>query len=417
MPNSRTAGLWRSMVPEPGPVRPLAVAALTSRAGRGLFTTVLPLYLTRVVGLPASQVGIGLTLASLVGLAAGIPAGYLSDVLGPRGLRAVARVAEALLLCGYVLFDSFAGFLVVACLVTLFESSGLAAEGALIAGSAKPEQRVHTRAYLRAVNNAGWTLGAFIAGGALLADSRRAYLVVVLVAAGCYLVSAAATMRVPAVPPVPRTKDGPRWVVLRDRPFVLLTMLNAVLGMNLGLFTVAVPLFMTTRTHVPVALYSVLVLINTVAATVFQVRASKGSDTVPGAARAQLRAGILLAGCCVLFALADGRGSWLAAALLLAGAAVHVAGELYQSAGAWGLSFELAPEHAVGQYQGMYGVGRDLGQILTPVVATAAMVSWGWAGCLLLGAMFLAAGVAVPPAARWAERRTARIAAPQEAAV
>ncbi|MEW2624770.1 MFS transporter [Streptomyces sp. NPDC048106] len=417
MPNLRTAELWRSVIPEPGPVRGLAVAALTSRVGRGLFATVLPLYLTREVGLPAGQVGIGLTLASLVGLTVGVPAGYLSDVFGPRGLRAAARTAEALLLCGYVLLDSFAAFLVVACAVTLFESAGLAAEGALIAGSAAPDQRVRTRAYLRSVNNAGWTLGAVIAGGALLADTGRAYQVVVLIAAGCYLVSAAATMRVPAVPPVPRTKDGPRWVVLRDRPFVLLTMLNAVLGMNLGLFTVALPLFITTHTKVPVALYSVIVLINSIAATVFQVRASKGSDTVRGAATAQLRSGILFAGCCALWALADGQSVWLAAAFLLAGAGVHVAGELFQSAGAWGLSFELAPEHAVGQYQGMFGVGRDLGQILTPVVATTAMVSGGWVGCLLLGAMFLIAGVAVPPAARWAENRMVGITGPQEAAV
>ncbi|MFD7919949.1 MFS transporter [Streptomyces sp. NPDC059740] len=397
-------------------MRPLAVAALTSRIGRGLFYTVLPLYLTRVVGLPAGEVGVGLTVASLVGMAGGVPAGHLSDRLGPRGLRAAARTAEALLLCGYALVEGFAAFLVVACLVTLFESSGLAAEGALIAGSVPSEQRVRTRAYLRAVTNAGWAVGALLAGAALLSDTRRAYVAVLLVAAGCYLLSALATLRVPAVPAVPRSTDGPRWVVLRDRPFVALTLLNAALGMNLGLFTVALPLYIAAHTDVPVALYSVLVLVNTVSATLFQVRVSRGTDTVRGAARAQLRAGVMLAGCCVLFALADGRTLWLAGAFLVAGCAVHVTGELYQAAGSWGLSFELAPEHAVGQYQGLFGVGRDLGQVLTPLVATGAMVGWGWGGCLALGAMFLVAGLAVPPVARRAESRFATLPGPQQAA-
>ncbi len=405
----------KAVIPEPGPVRPLAVAALTSRTGRGLFYTVLPLYLTRAVGLPAEQVGIGLTLASLAGMACGVPAGYLSDILGPRGLRAAARTAEALLLCGYALIGNFIGFLVVACLVTLFESSGLAAEGALIAGSVPAAQRVRTRAYLRSITNAGWSAGALLAGGALLEDTREAYVVVLLVAAACYLVSAVATMKVPAVPAVPRKGDGPRWVVLRDRPFVVLTLLNGVLSMNLGLFTVALPLFIAARTDVPVALYSVLVLINTISATVFQVRVSRGTDTVAGSATAQLRSGVLLAGCCALFALADGRPTWLACVFLVFGCAVHVTGELFQSAGSWGLSFELAPDNAVGQYQGLFGMGRDLGQILTPVVATGAMVGWGWAGCLLLGAMFLVTGVVVPPAARVAERRFAATAQAQRA--
>ncbi|MER5968947.1 MFS transporter [Streptomyces sp. NPDC002055] len=410
MPGPQLQALRRAVVPAPGPVRPLALATFTSRVGRGLFYTVLPLYLTRSVDLPASRVALGLTLASLVGLLAGIPAGHLADRLGPRGVRAVVRAAEALLLCGYTLVGNFAAFLVVACLVTFFESAGLAAEGALIAGSVPTEHRVRTRAYLRSVTNAAWSLGALLAGAALLRDTRTAYVLVMLGAAACYLASALATLRVPAVPPVPRKQDGPRRVALRDRPYAALTLLNGVLGMNLGLFTVALPLFIAARTNAPVALYSLLALINTVAATVFQVRASRGTDTVAGAASAQSRSGLLLAACCILFAAADGRSAWVAGAFLIAGCAVHVAGELLQAAGSWGLSFELAPEDAVGQYQGLYGMGRDLGQILTPVVATGALVDGGGTGALLLGGVFLAAGLAVPPTARWAERSRATAA-------
>jgi hypothetical protein len=403
------------LFPERGPVRVLAVATFASRLGRGLFYTILPLYLTRAVGIPAGEVGLGLTLAALLGLLAGLPGGHLADVLGARGVRIGCRLAEAVLLCGYTVIAGFGGFLVVASLVTFAESAGMAAEGALIAAAVPGEQRVRTRAYLRSVTNAAWSVGAVVAGAALIGDSRGDYVAVILVAAACYLVSALATLRMSPIEPAQRPAEGPRWIAVRDRPYVALTLLNAVLGMNLGLFTVALPLFIAQRTHAPVALYAGLSLLNTLVVMLFQVRASRRTETIAGAAGAQLRSGLLLAACCVVFAMADGRSAWLAGVLLVAGVVVHVGGELLQAAGSWGLSFELAPEHAQGQYQGLYGMGRDLAQVVTPVVATTAMVGWGWSGCLLLGVLFLAAGLGVPPTARWASRTRPAVMAPHPA--
>lgn len=403
--DSGTRPWWARMLPEPGPLRPLAVATATSRIGRGAFYTILPLYLTRVIGLTAGQVGLGLTLASLLGIVAGVLAGHLADVLGPRGLRITVRLAEALMLCGYALVGGFRGFVAVACVVAVCESAGLAAEGALIAGALLPERRVQGRAYLRAVTNAGWSVGAVLAAAALAVGSRRAYTAVILGAAACYVVSALVVRLVPPQAPIHQPRPvGPRWTALRDGPYVVLTMLNAALSMNVGMFTVALPLYIADRTRAPAALYAGLVLLNTTAATLWQVRASRNTDSVRGAAVAQRRSGVLLAVACAMFGFAEGRGVGVAGALLVVGAAVHVCGELLQAAGSWGLSFELAPHDAVGQYQGVYGAGRDLGQLLTPVVATSAMVSWGWGGCLLLGGIFLVMGGLVPPAARRAQR-------------
>ncbi|MET7685084.1 MFS transporter [Streptomyces sp. NPDC005423] len=405
LPAGTRVRYWAGALPEAGPLRPLAAATLASRVGRGLLYTILPLYLTRVVGLSAGQVGLGLTSAALLGMAVGIPAGHLADVLGPRGLRVAVRLAEATVLCGYVLVGGFGGFLVAAGAVAVCESAGEAAEGALIGGSLPPAQRVRGRAYLRAVTNVGWGLGAATAAVALAADSRPVYRGAVFAAAGCYLVSALATRRVPPPAPVRRPPGRPQWAALRDGPYAVLTLLNAVLSMNVGMFTVALPLYIADRTGAPLVLYAGLVLLNTTAAALWQQRASRSTGSVPGAATAQWRAGVLLAVACGLFALADGRGAEAACLLLSAGAAVHVYGELLQAAGSWGLSYELAPVHAVGQYQGVYGVGRSLGQLLTPVVASSAMTGWGWGGCVLLGGLFLAAGAPVPAAARWALAR------------
>ncbi|WUX57771.1 MFS transporter [Streptomyces sp. NBC_01431] len=150
MSSSAVARIRKSVILDPGPARPLAVATFASRSGRGPFHTVLPLYLTQALGLSVSRVSLGLTAASVMGLLGGVPAGRLADVRGPRGLRASARVAEALLLCCYALIGDFTEFLAVASLVAFFESVGRSAEGALVAGAIPSEDRVRSPAYLAA---------------------------------------------------------------------------------------------------------------------------------------------------------------------------------------------------------------------------------------------------------------------------
>ena len=57
----------------------MAVATFVNTIGNGMYMTVMVMYFTRSVGLPASQVGLGLTIAGLFGLAAGVPVGHLAD--------------------------------------------------------------------------------------------------------------------------------------------------------------------------------------------------------------------------------------------------------------------------------------------------------------------------------------------------
>ncbi|GAB3955837.1 hypothetical protein GCM10027614_66370 [Micromonospora vulcania] len=57
------------------------------------------------------------------------------------------------------------------------------ARGALIAGAIPADQRVHTRAYLRATTNVGISVGAVLGGFAIAADTRTGYVALILAAA------------------------------------------------------------------------------------------------------------------------------------------------------------------------------------------------------------------------------------------
>ncbi|MBQ1042327.1 MFS transporter [Micromonospora sp. C72] len=405
------------LLPEPGPSRTLALSTLVNTVGRGTWLTASALFLTRSVGLTVTQVGVALTLTALVSLVASTPMGYLADRLGPRGLQMAALLASAGCTAALVAVRSFTGFLAVGVLMALADAGTRGARGALIAGAVPPDQRVRTRAYLRAVTNVGISVGTVLAGFALAADTRGAYVTLILLDAATYVLAAAVLLRLPPVPPVPAPAHGPRLIALRDRPFLAFTVLDGLMSMHFSLINIALPLWIAGHTTAPNWLISVCLLVNTVVVILFQVRASRGTEDLTGAGRASRRAGVLLAVACALFAAGGGVPLAVAVPLLLAGALVHVVGELWHAAAGWGISFGLAPAHAHGQYQGAYGMGMQLGSMVAPVVVTTLAIGWGVPGWLVLGGVFLLLGALVPPVVRWAARTRPPAPEPEPAPV
>lgn len=407
----------RHLIPERGPIRVLAASNLARTIGNGVLVAVTVLFFTRSVGLPAEQVGLGMTAAAALGMLVSVPAGHAADLIGSRNAAVLFVAVQGLAICGYALVGGFVGFLVASTLVIAAQSAADAARGALVAGVVQGKARVRARAYLRSITNIGISIGAVAGGVALHFDSRTGYVSLLMLCGVMYLVAGSIFLRLPQVPPLDKPDVGPTWVVLRDRPFAAVALLNAVLVMNGGILTVALPIWIAERTAAPTWVYSGILLVNTVMVVLFQVRASRGSEDVAGGAKALRRCGLLLAACCALFALAAGQPAWLAVLVLVAGALVHVFGELLYSAGSWALAYELAPEHAQGQYQGLFGMSTQLGSMVTPVAATTLIIGFGWPGWLVFAVVLLAAGLAAPAVARWAEgsRQPQQLLSPAQA--
>jgi MFS family permease len=410
--------LLENIVPPKGVVRTLCLSNLAKTAGHGILMSVSVLFFIRTVGIPAQRVGLAMTIGAALGMAASIPAGRLADRTGPRNTTVGFLMLLGVFVAGYGFVDSFAGLVVVTSLALMAESSTDAARGALIAGLIPQEERVRAWSYMRAVSNLGVSLGALGGAVALYFDNRGGYVGLLIAGGAMFVVAGLAYLTVPQVAPVPEERSGPKWVVLRDAPYAVVALLNSVLVMNVAILTVALPVWLTDRTTAPEWLYSAIIVLNTVMVVLFQVRASKGSDDVPGGARTLRKSGVLLAVCCLFFALAADRPVWLAVLILLAGALVHVVGEMFYSAGSWSLAFGLAPDHAQGQYQGLFGMSTQLGTVVTPALATALLAVLGAGGWLVFSGLLLAAGLVAPAVASWASgtRRTPSPAAEESVA-
>lgn len=391
------------MLRDSAELRILSLATLVNTVGSGLLGTSVVLYFTRFVGLTAAQVGIGLTVAGVVGLIVGVPAGHLADRRGPREVTVVLILVQGVTMVGYLLVGSFAAFVVAAILVIASGQAASAVRQGLTAQVLPIDRRVEGRAFLRAVTNVGFAIGAALAGIGILLDTELAYQALIVGDALTFLVAAAVILRLPHVPPRPRRAEGPQLIVLRDRPYVAVTALVAVLSLHASLLDVGLPLWVA-RTHAPEAIVAVIFVINCVLVALLSVAFARGSETVLGAARSAVRAALLLATSCVVFVFTDGPGAVVASALLIGACVIQAGGEMAQAASGWGLAFGLAPDDAQGQYQGLSSTALAAATTVGPLLM-AGVVSAGAVGWLAYGALFLVAGFATVPVARWAAER------------
>ncbi len=83
-----------------------------------------------------------------------------------------------------------------------------------------------------------------------------------------------------------------------------------------------------------------------------------------------------------------------------------------ESSASFLLGFELAPDHAMGQYQGLYGMGMGLSTMLGPPLIALLPLGMGVPGWWLLGGILLTAGLLTKPAVAWCERTRPRYDAP-----
>jgi hypothetical protein len=339
------ARAWNAPASTPAArVRLCAIAHSTAQAA---FLAGSALFFSRVVGLSTAQIGFGLSLAGVAGLRALVPVGVLADRYGARRILVVLQAWRAGWFAVYPFVPGMALFVLVAAAV------GTAAA-------------FRTLVLLDAVS--------FLAAAVLLAR-----------------------LDLPAATgPTRRSLPGAGLRSFRDGRYLVLAACNGVLVVHTVLLAIAIPLWVGGHTSIPVATVGVLLLVNTVLAVLLQIRLSRGAEEPVGAARRQRQSGLALAGCCVLLALAGSVPAGPAVALAMVAVVALTLGEIWQSAGAWGLSYAYAPADRRSAYLSVYTLGATGTGIAGPLLVTVAVVDRGVPGWLGLAALLAAAGARRP---------------------
>jgi MFS family permease len=409
------------MLPDSAVARRLSTQSVLYAFGDGVFTTGNAVYFTQIVGLSAAQVGLGLSLSGLAVLALSVPMGRLADRYGARRMWALGAFLEALLYLSYPFIHGFWPFLLLLTAFSVVATVGGAGRGAYTIEIFPREERVRNQAFLRAALNIGFTLGAVGGGLALATDSHDVIRMVPVFSALVLTANAFLITRLPAAlagtpsggrpaseSPTP-TGTAPEAPVsspkaLKNRGYVATSVLSGIAGTHWVLLLVVIPLWLVERTDAPHWVLAWLFGTNTVLAVLFQVPAARGMNTVSGALRGvRLATGFMVLSCFLVAITGDTIG-WVSIALLLVGHMTVTGAELFESAATWGFLAELSDPYRRGEYQGVWGLGGRITNILGPAAFTWLALDQGTLGWVVIATTIVLAAALLHPAVRSAER-------------
>ena len=377
--------------------RVLALGSLINTMGNGLFSVTSALYFTRIVGLSPAQIGFAFSVSAALALGLTIPIGHLADVYSPKTLSRIITTISACAMTMYAFTTTYAMFFVTAVIIGITDRGTNAVRGALIARVGGADGRVRIRAYLRSIVNLGIAIGSLFGGAALAIDNPRLYRGLILLNACSSLTSAWLLRKLPDMAPIEHEDKPRRTEALRDRTYVALVGLQAVIAMHFLMLELIVPLWLVRETHAPRWVAAGTYLVNTVACTLFSVSTARGAEDVRFAGVLQRRGAFWIALGAVTYASAAlTQNGWVAAVVLLLGSAIHVTGELFASSGSFGIGFGLPPEHLQGQYQAVWSLGWGIGGVIGPTLLTTVILGWGIPGWITIAGLFVVAGALTP---------------------
>ena len=346
---------------------------------------------------------IGAGLSLLIGYVAG----HWSDRIGRRPLILAgwgfqALVPLALLAIGH---HVYAGLALLA-LLPAFGSLGGAADQAMIADLVAPERREAAYSSVRVAANLGVTIGPPI-GGLLLIGGHwnHLWLGTLVLSTGGFLIAWRFIPRTGAYAPEGPPQRGSFGVIIRDSPFLLFMLSSVFATMTYVATETLLPISVTTTHHLAPATWGVLMVVNPLLVTVFQLRLTRWTASIP--AWVKLGVAMPLMGVPFLLLNVNGSAPVIAFVILL-----FVIGEMLWVPTSQAVVAALAPADIRGAYMGAFGSTWSVGWALTPFLGLEVRSAYGDATMwMCVAAVGVIAGILGIVAARGHDRGPAMPAA------
>ena len=357
----------------------------------------------------------GLVVGVVTGLAvvAAPFAGPLIDRVGSRATAAASLVALAAGFTGLALADTPLKAFIAAAAAGVGNGGLQPSQSALLASLAPPELRHRAGAVSRVASNLGVGVGGVL-GGAIAVHGLNGFVLLFLLNALTYVMYAVILVVGVRGDARPTPIAGGYGVVLRDRAFVRLALINiAVIAVGWGVFSWIVPAYARGEIGVSTRLIGFLVFANAVTVVLAQIPLAKAAEGRGRAATMALGASTLV-GACLLVTAAGLLELRLAAAVLLVAVVVVGVGECLHTTVLMPLVADLAPAALRGRYMAVMALSWWLGLALAPTLAAQLLSVSPPAAMLASAGVALAAAVSalmlereIPPPIRLTPRPAA----------
>lgn len=377
-------------------LRPVAVVSLLYSTAFSTFWSFVAIWAVDALGARASSVGVMFVFSSLAVVLGGYVSGRLSDHIGRRPVIVFGLAAQSLVVLGLVLVDDVFLGLTLVVLAGAFSAPTLTGTNAIVADLVEPARQETGYAAVRVAQNLGLVLGPPVAALLLFLGDWHAFLIGV--ACVGFVGAGVASTWLPAVGAQARESVPRRALLLiaRDVPFLLL-LVSTFLGFVVYVpFEVVLPIVAVETFGLEPATWGLLLIINPVLVTLFQLRLTEAVAGYSPALR--LGTGLALMGFPFLFFLL---GSGLP--VLIVVLVLFVVGEMLWIPTSQALAARLAPVRLRGAYMGAFGASSAVAWMVAPLVALQLRSSAGegamWLFFVAMAVAGTAAGVAAYRAA------------------
>jgi MFS family permease len=407
--------LGRLMPPTPI-ARRLALQSLLFATAQGAFNTGSAVFFTEVVGLTASKVGLGLTIAGVVSFLVAYPAGKLVDRIGPKRMWAAGAVASAGVFAFWPWMRGFGDYVAISIAFQVVQNAGGAGYNAYILDVLPERERIDTQAHLYSALNVGFTLGALISGVALAFHNVEVIRWIPMLSVLVGVVNGYAVTRLPRAPhdiraasrELRREEQAATPKPTRNRGWIATSFFTGILWTNQVLLTIVIPLWLVQRTDAPHWLLAWLFGTNTVLCIFLPTFTSRGVHTIDDALRRARYSTAFFVVACVITLFSHSTAGLLTALLVWLGHVAVTGAELAIGSGNWAFQAKLMDPQRRGEYGGLAEVARTVANFWAPAVYTFMVMHWGGTGWLVIAGIVVVASVGVHPSAHAAERFAAR---------
>jgi predicted MFS family arabinose efflux permease len=373
----------------------LAVTLSGSIAGSALFPF-LGIWAIRDLHASQSAVAFAYLSGAVLSGVVGYVGGHTSDRIGRRPMILAGWGFEALVPVGLLLVgDHVLPALVLLAVLPAFGALGGAADQAMVADLVPPERHETSYASVRVAQNLGVTIGPPL-GGLFLLGGHWSHLWLGVLPLG-FLSFAIAWRYIPrsgAYAPEGPPQRSSFKVIIRDHPFLFFMLGSVFATMTYIATETLLPISVTTTHHLAPAAWGVLMIVNPLLVTVFQLRLTRWTAHVP----ASLKLGVAMPMMGVPFLLLNWNGSAPVIALVIF---VFVIGEMLWVPTSQAVVAALAPADIRGAYMGVFGSTWSVGWALTPFLGLQVRDHYGDATMwMCVAAVGVLAGITGLAAAR-----------------
>lgn len=391
-------------------VRILAFAMLIAAFGSGMFLAGSAIFFTKSVGLSPVSFGTGLSIASVVGLCATLPLGTLADWMGPKRLLIILHFVRATAFISLAFVGDAATFTILASIQAASQQGSTPILQALISQTTDDANRTSVMAMIRSIRNVGFSLGALAAAPLIATTDLWANRGVMIGTGAAIGVAGALLLYMRQTRNGIEVRSASPFAGLRsvgDVRYLGLAGFNGILSLHMTMLTVGFPLWVASREDIGNWMASLVLTVNTVMVVGAQIWFARSATSNSGARRVLWLGAGSLAASCIAMAVAGMLSTTTAIIMLFVAVVIFTAGEMWQSAGSWELSFRLAPEKMRSSYLSVYALGIAAQDAVGPLLFVMLILPNGGLGWIGLAGLFFLGALGATSQARIMDRGTA----------